>query len=1076
MTTATLVSLLVVKTLILSVGVLAACLLFRFVPIRSPGLCRLIWGGVLLLGVFGAGLPVTIPITEEQSQVQSAEFKVQSINHSELLTLNVEQATVPVFEQSIMPALDGVYASDFRETPIAESGIQSNNHFELCTLHSELSQYLYPALLFVWLTGIATLLTRRLVHYCRLLKHLKTARPVQGDDLLLWQTMLREHNIRSEKLALWTTSGIGPALVRTPRGTVVVVPNDLWQDTDERIKSGILRHELAHDRRHDLAVCGVVRWLTVLHWFNPLAWLAAAKFEEATEWACDVAAFGRDRDGELHFAESMIALHDVTPSISLNYFAFRGGKFRGGKLTRRAELLKMIITNPKESAMKKIVLTILVLSLLFAGMLHVRFVIRANKSEITLNKKEKITLNQVVEEKDEGTPVVIQGVVGAVTQISDNQQPSNVTPFNPRIVSQQPSNVNPPSNSVYSPKNIVKDGIEWTVSRNYKELEREGESLLHQAAESGDIETVKLLVSEGADVNAKGRYGYTPLYRAAAADKNGEVVEFLISHGADVHAVVDHFERRGDTPLHVAACENENVRVLELLVSAGADVNAESKNNWTPLRLAAATNENVEVTRYLVSQGANVIEKVKVIDDGMTIRPFGDDGTVTPLLYLAASGNKNGEVVKFLVSQGADVNAKNRFGDTPLTMVVARFEDIEVTKLLVSHGAVITDRTLEFAAARNKNVEVVKFLLSKVADVKDNNVNITVDGLLCAAGSNSNVEVARFFISQGANVNAKNDYLNHTPLHLAARENKNVEVAKYLVSEGADVNAKNAYYNIPLHEAALGGNVEVAKFLVSEGVDVNAKNYKNNTPLHEAISRENVEVAKFLIEEGADMKAKNNALFVAARAYKGALEMTQFLISHGVDVNVKMDDGWTPLHAAAGGREASLEVVQLLISHGADVNAKSNDGRTPLGSTLFGRHIRIAQLLISNGADVNVKNQNGDTLLHQLAIDSFSIRGDSGIKLEVDEVDGVKVVRHITDLDVARFLISQGADVNAKNNNGDTPLHITVSRYRTITQMTRLFIFEGADINMKNKNGESPLDMAKKNWGVETAEYEFGIK
>ena len=404
MTTATLLSLLVVKTLILSVGVLAACLLFCFVPIRSPGLCRLIWGGVLLLGVFGAGLPVTIPVHETAVQpFVNAEIQPLPIPDQRTIPIHNDMAfhaeMLPLMEMpDNVPQYSGVQEADI--LAISTPSVVAESPRTWSEYAQSLRFYLFPALLLVWLAGIATLLARRLVHYCRLLKHLKTAVPVRGDDLLLWRAMLREHNIRPNKLALWTTSGIGPALVRTPRGTVVVVPNDLWQDASERVKSGILRHELAHDRRHDLAVCGVVRWLTVLHWFNPLAWLAVSKFEEATEWACDVAAFGRDRDGELHFAESMIALHDVTPSISLNDFAFRGGKFRGGKLTRRAELLKIIITHPKESVMKKIALTVFVLSLLLAGMVHVRFVVQAKETEETTTEVNETINSPDVTESD----------------------------------------------------------------------------------------------------------------------------------------------------------------------------------------------------------------------------------------------------------------------------------------------------------------------------------------------------------------------------------------------------------------------------------------------------------------------------------------------------------------------------------------------------------------------------------------------------------------------------------------------------------------------------------------------------
>ncbi|MDP6361495.1 MAG: ankyrin repeat domain-containing protein, partial [Planctomycetota bacterium] len=98
---------------------------------------------------------------------------------------------------------------------------------------------------------------------------------------------------------------------------------------------------------------------------------------------------------------------------------------------------------------------------------------------------------------------------------------------------------------------------------------------IHAAIELGNIEAVKQHLDDGADVNAKGRWGSTPLH---AAD-NKEIAELLIAEGADVNAKTES----GSTPLHRA----DNKEIAELLIAKGADVNAKSENGVTPLHRAA---------------------------------------------------------------------------------------------------------------------------------------------------------------------------------------------------------------------------------------------------------------------------------------------------------------------------------------------------------------------------------------------------------------------------------------------------------------------------------------------------------
>ena len=113
-----------------------------------------------------------------------------------------------------------------------------------------------------------------------------------------------------------------------------------------------------------------------------------------------------------------------------------------------------------------------------------------------------------------------------------------------------------------------------------KAVNKNGFTLLHQAAGLGQITVVEFLVSKGADVNAKNNNGYTPLHQAAY-DGHVEVVKFLVSEEANVKAK----DKDGGTPLHSAALMG-NVEVAKFLVSKGVDVNAKNNNGKTPLDMA----------------------------------------------------------------------------------------------------------------------------------------------------------------------------------------------------------------------------------------------------------------------------------------------------------------------------------------------------------------------------------------------------------------------------------------------------------------------------------------------------------
>lgn len=138
----------------------------------------------------------------------------------------------------------------------------------------------------------------------------------------------------------------------------------------------------------------------------------------------------------------------------------------------------------------------------------------------------------------------------------------------------------------------------------------DGDTPLHMAAFQGDLGRVKLLVGQGADVNAKilggGDPGATPLHLAAMKG-HADVVAALVASGADVNAKLDgggQTSTSGATPLHLAAT-HDMTSAIRALIDGGADIEAEDDNGDTALHYAA-NRGLADMVRALVRAGANV--------------------------------------------------------------------------------------------------------------------------------------------------------------------------------------------------------------------------------------------------------------------------------------------------------------------------------------------------------------------------------------------------------------------------------------------------------------------------------------
>ncbi|KAJ6642028.1 Protein phosphatase 1 regulatory subunit 12B, partial [Pseudolycoriella hygida] len=188
------------------------------------------------------------------------------------------------------------------------------------------------------------------------------------------------------------------------------------------------------------------------------------------------------------------------------------------------------------------------------------------------------------------------------------------------------------------------------------------------------------------------------------------------------------------------------------------------------------------------------------------------------------------------------------------------------------------------------------------------------------------------------------------------------------------------------------------------------------------------------------------------------LEMVEFLVQQGADVNRQDNEGWTPLHATSSC--GFLSIATYLIENGADLAAVSGDGELAIDVAESNRMEEILQKYI-NEKGINCDEARQSEERQMLSDAKNWLRGDASKADEPHPRTGATAL-HVAAAKgyskVLSLLLATRADVDKQDNDGWTPLH--AAAHWGQKEAAQMLVAALADMDVKNYAGQTPIDVA----------------
>ena len=358
-------------------------------------------------------------------------------------------------------------------------------------------------------------------------------------------------------------------------------------------------------------------------------------------------------------------------------------------------------------------------------------------------------------------------------------------------------------------------------------------------------------------------------------------------------------------------------------------------------------------------------------------------------------------------------------------------------------------------------------------------------------------------------------------LHQCAHRNDAEKAVELVLNDGLDINTPALCNRTPLLWASLSSSGEFIETLIDLGANVNAQRTDDKvTPLILSAGWNNFMAVYLLLDHGADANIveADGCTPLHLAVIEGNQNLAKLFLEKNALVNSQNADGDSPLHTAVS--NGFFDITKLLIKKGSNVNLQNKEGRTPLFLGVKNKHEQLIKLLIENEADVTIGYKENSTnriylvrgkdrgraawqyvLVKKHLLGLFLKRTNGGsldgadfgavlrsgwgkdppegtidqILEECDfkEIPGVTVL-HIAskennEPEIIDLLVKSGANVNAQDAEGFTPLHMAAI-HGNLKIVKKLVDLE-ADVNIVTTDGKNAAELAHLNEELEIEEY-----
>ena len=570
---------------------------------------------------------------------------------------------------------------------------------------------------------------------------------------------------------------------------------------------------------------------------------------------------------------------------------------------------------------------------------------------------------------------------------------------------------------------------------------------LHMAASIGIPYFVEHCLGQGADVDARDFMGMTALHKAAQYG-HLEIVQLLLDSGASI-ALRDRMRRNA---LHWAVSANA-VSVVQLLLQSGSDPGSERWDGNSTIRVAAVGGFD-EIVQLLVGYEMNGLKRTHCIGDAM----------------VEAAYNQHWGVVCLLLRAGTDWNISDNY----------------ITRALIcasSEGHIMITKTLlEVGVDANSSLRIGGDALQSISQKQYSRP------LLFSAVQNGHRGSVALLLENEADVNAPDsdgDTLMVCICRQSYRETSCVPTVQWLIENGADTAATDCDFNrTSLEWAVLQGDEELVRFLLQyESFSAARRNLMLYLArLYHAIKAKAHEAVDQLFRENTvrGLGSISEILLIYIPAAAGYEDIVRTFLQLRAAVDAKTPSGKTSLHLAA--QAGHIAVVELLIDKAADINSRDSIGLTPLMEAASRGHSAMVQLLLDRGADIDAaprQRTSASTAIalalqnSYMSIAKMLLERGANVDARYDQFGGTLLHLVFQDPRVWKIhlLLDNGADLEAEDIAGRTPLFVSVRRGPFDPKAVQALLERGANLEARDNYGHTALVEAARSGRLEAVQF-----